>query len=290
MPADRASRTAVLVCQGRAVAHGRLAVGRFDDPTALRLLRETERTPVMRARAVPTSKGLAARLDVELLGRQAEAMALRTVAVDDAVRAAGNPQLVIVGAGLDGRAWRMSELAQVDVFEVDHPASQHEKRSRAVALGPPVGRHHFVAADLDEVDLGAVLFAAGHDATGPTTWILEGVIPYLSEQAAATTLTAIAGRSVPGSTVVLTYQLESPRGRLGRLLARALLVLMGRGDPMANESRRSSWSRETVQALVAEAGFLLREDIGLVALAGELSVPDRHVHASRVAVSVSPGG
>ena len=35
----KASRTAVQVCQGRAVAHGRLAVGRFDDPTALALLR-----------------------------------------------------------------------------------------------------------------------------------------------------------------------------------------------------------------------------------------------------------
>jgi len=35
-----ASRTAVLVCQGRAVAHGRSGVGRFDHPTALALLRD----------------------------------------------------------------------------------------------------------------------------------------------------------------------------------------------------------------------------------------------------------
>jgi hypothetical protein len=32
-----ASRTAVLVCQGRAVADGRVAVGRFADPVARRL-------------------------------------------------------------------------------------------------------------------------------------------------------------------------------------------------------------------------------------------------------------
>ncbi|CAA9213621.1 MAG: O-methyltransferase [uncultured Acidimicrobiales bacterium] len=70
-----------------------------------------------RARAEARPKGLAARLDFEMLGRQAEAMALRTVAVDDAVRAADNPQLVILGAGLDGRAWRMPELADVAVFE-----------------------------------------------------------------------------------------------------------------------------------------------------------------------------
>ena len=34
MEKDAASRTAVLVGQGRAVAHGRMAVGKFDDPTA----------------------------------------------------------------------------------------------------------------------------------------------------------------------------------------------------------------------------------------------------------------
>ena len=36
-------------------------------------------------------------------------------------------QLVIIGAGLDVRAWRMSELADVTVFEVDHPASQRDR-------------------------------------------------------------------------------------------------------------------------------------------------------------------
>ncbi|WP_203217925.1 hypothetical protein [Nocardia terpenica] len=38
----RASRTAVLVCQARAVADGRVAVGRFGDSVARGLLREEE--------------------------------------------------------------------------------------------------------------------------------------------------------------------------------------------------------------------------------------------------------
>ncbi len=29
------------------------------------------------------------------------------------------PQLVVLGAGLDGRAWRTAELADVEVFEMD---------------------------------------------------------------------------------------------------------------------------------------------------------------------------
>jgi Leucine carboxyl methyltransferase len=53
------------------------------------------------------------------------------VAIDDAIRTAASPQVVILGAGLDGRAWRVSELADAIVFEVDHPDSQRMKRERA---------------------------------------------------------------------------------------------------------------------------------------------------------------
>ena len=83
MGAQQASRTAVFVCQGRAVAHGRPGVGRFDDPTALALRRDGERTPVERARAGDPPKAWSHRLDVELFTRQAEAMVARTVAIDD---------------------------------------------------------------------------------------------------------------------------------------------------------------------------------------------------------------
>ena len=51
MESGGASRTAVFVCQGRAVADERLAVGRFSDPCAALLLTEEELVPVRRARA-----------------------------------------------------------------------------------------------------------------------------------------------------------------------------------------------------------------------------------------------
>src|SRR5687768_8483627 len=49
-------------------------------------------------------------------------LVLRTHAIDEVVVAsatAGIRQLVILGAGLDARAHRMSELAEVSVYEVD---------------------------------------------------------------------------------------------------------------------------------------------------------------------------
>jgi methyltransferase (TIGR00027 family) len=288
MGTQRASRTAVFVCQARAVAHGRLGVGRFDDPTALALLRDGERTRVERARSGVEPKAWSQRLDVELLTRQAESMTARTVAIDDAVRAGAHPQVVILGAGLDGRAWRMPELSGVAVFEVDHPASQQDKRERATALDPAAGPPRFVPVDLTRAALGPALAGAGHHESLPTTWVLAGVIPYLTESDVAATVAAVAARSAPGNRLVVSYATGSPRAALGRLLARGFLRVTGRENPMAHEPRRSSWSPESLRAVLASAGLQVLSDAGLVALADELAVPTRQLGASRVAVAVMP--
>jgi methyltransferase (TIGR00027 family) len=262
-----------------------LAVGRFEDPTAMVLLRDDERTPVERARTKVRSRSWSRRIDVELLGRQAEAMAARTVAIDDAVREAGNPQLVLLGAGLDGRAWRMPELRSVDVYEVDHPVSQQDKRNRVAGLRAIAGSVRFVAVDLARGRLGAALARAGHLESSPTTWVLEGVIPYLTPSDAAATVAAVAGRSAPGSRMVVSYQIGSPRAALGRLVARTLLLVAGRGDPMAHEPRRSSWTPDSMRALLAGAGLNVTDDLDLATLARVLVVPTRHVRTSRVAIA-----
>jgi O-methyltransferase involved in polyketide biosynthesis len=48
-------------------------------------------------------------------------MVARTAAIDADLRNAATPQVIILGAGFDGRAWRMRELVTSLVFEVDHP-------------------------------------------------------------------------------------------------------------------------------------------------------------------------
>ena len=46
MESTEASKTAALVCQGRAFGHGRMATERFSDPIAEQLLRPDEMEPV----------------------------------------------------------------------------------------------------------------------------------------------------------------------------------------------------------------------------------------------------
>jgi O-methyltransferase involved in polyketide biosynthesis len=111
-----------------------IAAGRFADPTAMLLLRPDERTAVAWVRDGVVPRQWRQRVDYETVRANAELIVPRTVAIDDAVRAHPSPQLVILGAGLDGRAWRMPELAGVAVFEVDRPATQHDKRDRAAGL------------------------------------------------------------------------------------------------------------------------------------------------------------
>src|SRR5690606_38128401 len=106
-----ASRTAVLVCQARAVAHGRPAPGRVDDPAAARLLRGAGGEPGGRARDGRRPGGGSQRIFHGRRAASAAVVAARRVASGGAGRARGHPRLVSRGAGPGGRAWRLRELA-----------------------------------------------------------------------------------------------------------------------------------------------------------------------------------
>lgn len=133
---------------------------------------------------------------------------LRTRAIDDVVRedaVRGITQLVILGAGLDARAWRLEETKATTVYEVDHPATQAFKRRRLGASTALAREVVFVGVDFEKDDLEERLASAGHDASRPTTWIWEGVTPYLTASAIDGTLAIVARRSAAGSSLSMTY-------------------------------------------------------------------------------------
>lgn len=276
---SQASRTAVLVCQGRAAADGLIAPGRFGDPTAMPLLRPDEREAVQWVRDGVAPKQWRQRIDYETVRANAEVIVPRTVAIDDAVRAHPSPQLVILGAGLDGRAWRMPELAGVSVFEVDQPASQQDKRERAAGL--PGTPPRFVPVDFGRDRLADVLAAHGHRADLATTWLWEGVVPYLSRAEVATTVTAIAACSAAGSRLVVNFQTPAASTRLGRVVARLLMASTGRSSVWANEPWRSTWTPSAMAALLTRNGYTVTRDENLLDAARALAVPIRHPRSLR---------
>lgn len=281
----------MLVCQGRAAADGLLAPGRFADPTAVSLLRPGERAVVDRVRDQVPPRSWRERVDYESVRATRELMVPRTVAIDDAVRDRPGAQVVILGAGLDGRAWRMPELAGVPVFEVDQPASQRDKRDRAAALpGTPPA---FVPVDFRRDDLGFALAAAGHRAGMATTWVWEGVVPYLTAPQVAATVAVVAACSAPGSRLIVNYQAPTASAALGRVAARALMASTGRRSLWATEPWRSTWTPAAMAGLLAGHGCTLAEERELLGLAGELALRverPRSLDASRVLIADFPNG
>ncbi len=253
MKADRPSRTAHFVALGRALADAGLShIPNFRDPTARVFLSEKgKRSFANTERAAREGKG---GVRLQMARVMADIIALRTAAIDSAVRDAiggGARQLVILGAGYDGRAWRLPELAGVKVFEVDHPATQGDKRSHLAELPLANGIVSFVSMDFERESLGMVLERAGHDKSSPTCWIWEGVVMYLNRGAVRVTLAGIAGRSAPGSTLIVNYHTVHRR-----LLARLMFRLIG-------EPQISAWTREEMAADLRSTGFVVREDSGM---------------------------
>jgi methyltransferase (TIGR00027 family) len=136
----------------------------------------------------------------------------RTRFIDDAVLAAlaqGIGQLVILGAGLDTRAYRLPGMERVTVFEVDLPAVQADKvkqlQKHFGRLPPNVT---FIPIDFHTQTLDAVFAGKGFDPSKPAVFIWEAVTQYISEEAVRQTLSFI-GKSAPGSVVLFTYVLKS---------------------------------------------------------------------------------
>jgi methyltransferase (TIGR00027 family) len=254
------SRTAVMVCEARAAAHGRTKVAAFNDPAALTLLPEDARWRVEQLRAEGPTKNFRERVQRALIEKRGLMMVPRTVAIDSAIRGAASKQVVILGAGLDGRAWRMPELADVTVFEVDHPDSQQRKRARAASLTRTAREVRFAPVDFTRDSLDAALAAVGHDVACPTTWVWEGVIMYLERADVEATLRVIAARSAPGSRLVALYQSPS-------IVRRAVgLILRLVGEPF-----RSAFTADDMRNLLAGFGFAVVEDEDLARISTKLS-------------------
>jgi methyltransferase (TIGR00027 family) len=208
-------------------------------------------------------------------------LALRTRAIDDTIVAVSAPQLVVLGAGLDARAHRMSALSGTVVFEIDHPATQAFKRERARALPRAAREIRYVGVDFERDDLGERLGASGHDATRPTTWIWEGVTPYLTEDAIDATLGVIRARTAEGSALVMTYGTPD----LGTV-PRVLRPLVPPAFRLLGENLRGLMTTARAHALVRAHGFEVTADEGIDELARRYGRREpRLVIAERVLVA-----
>jgi methyltransferase (TIGR00027 family) len=116
---------------------------------------------------------------------------------------AGVRQVVILAAGLDSRAYRLSWPDHTTIFELDRPQVLDFKREVLAQQGAkPNAERHEVAIDLRE-DWPQALQDSGFDAGKPSAWIAEGLLIYLPAAAEEQLFTGIDALAAPASHVAV---------------------------------------------------------------------------------------
>lgn len=248
------SRTALRVALRRAahqVMDGKPLV--FEDPFAVSILgpeaqEELGRTP--KASRKPFSAAL--RAWVVARARLAEDL------LAAGTTSSRNRQYLILGAGLDTFALR-NPFSEVQVFEVDHPATQAWKRERLQASGLHLpSSAHLVAVDFESQSLQEELLRSGFDLHLPTFTAWLGVVPYLTPEAFAGTCRFLA-QLPPRSGVVFDY--IQPRESLPpveQLMHDSLAARVAQ----AGEPFRLHFTPETLRKELRQHDLRIVEDLG----------------------------
>jgi len=182
---------------------------------------------------------------------------LRKRWIEEAVRTAlaeGCEQVVVVGAGFDTLALRLSrEFPLASFIEIDHPATQAFKR--LAAERGSAGSIRFVAADLSRIRLQDALSGGAYRPEARSAFVIEGLLMYLTDAEVAGVFTALRELQRAGGSVVFTVMEPTPDGRSAFHNATPLVRrLLSRWS----EPFRSALPRDDAARFLERFGFRLR--------------------------------
>jgi methyltransferase (TIGR00027 family) len=177
----------------------------------------------------------------------------------------GVQQLVILGAGYDSRAYRFNKLKdQIKVFEVDHPASQTDKKAKVKAVFGTIPEHViYVPVDFNTQTLEGCLPESGYDPDLKTLFIWQGVTMYLTAEAVDNTLKFVLQHSAPGSAIVFDYVY---RQVLDGVQKHSEITNMRRYRFMTGEGLTFGINEGAVEAFLKKRGFSQVRDIDSIGL------------------------
>ncbi|MYT37702.1 SAM-dependent methyltransferase [Streptomyces sp. SID8356] len=147
-----------------------------------------------------------------LWGRFARYFGLRTRVLDDfllgSAHTGGVRQVVLVGAGLDSRAYRLEWPDGCVVFEIDREevlAFKHQVLDGVSAV--PKAARVPVPMDLRD-DWAGALPGAGFDPAAPSVWLIEGLLFYLPPAAETYLVDTVDRLTAGGSALAFEAKLE----------------------------------------------------------------------------------
>ena len=202
--------------------------------------------------------GLSSRETAESFVQQiTDSVCMRSRLVEERLtkaRKQGLEQLVILGAGLDSTAYRCTDqLNDLPVFEIDHPATQHWKKTRLTECNINIPDNlKFVSFDFENQTLTEALEVGGVRSNAVTMFTWLGVQMYLTPATVQATL-AVLGKFPPGSQLIMDFampdathpdeQLQDPVGELNRVVSEM-------GEPF-----ESTYTEQELETCLKEAGF-----------------------------------
>jgi methyltransferase (TIGR00027 family) len=142
----------------------------------------------------------------------ADAMVMCTRFFDDYLAlayATGIRQVVVLAAGLDTRAHRLSWPRGVRLWELDRPDVLEFKEQVLTAVGASPGCARTTLATDLRGDWPAALCRAGFSPELPTAWLAEGLLVYLTAAEADLLLRRIGDLSAPDSRLGLSVPGEA---------------------------------------------------------------------------------
>jgi methyltransferase (TIGR00027 family) len=171
----------------------------------------------------------------------------------------GVRQIVILGAGFDCRALRLSSLADIPLIEIDR-AEMIAYKNRLLDRESQ-GRRNLkrVEADFITESFADRLREVGYASRLKTLFIWEGVTNYLDNRSVAAVFDFVAGNAPPGSRIAFTYvHADAVAGRFNAPGLRSLLgALRQRGEPWT-----FGFEPEALPTYLAAHRFKLIVDLG----------------------------
>jgi methyltransferase (TIGR00027 family) len=107
------------------------------------------------------------------------------------------PQIVILGSGLDTRAFRLPLASTINLYEIDLPEIINYKLNILNGVMPKCN-YHPIKGDLKQ-EWADKLLESGYETNKPTVWLLEGLLMYLDETKVHQLLKTISELSIVGS-------------------------------------------------------------------------------------------
>ena len=172
----------------------------------------------------------------------------------------GVKQYVILGAGFDTFAFRNTELLNyIDVFELDHPATQKLKLNRIKMAGWEIPKNlHFISVDFSKNNFIETIKNSTFDTNKLSFYSWLGVTYYLGRNEILDTLKSIGNISSKGSSVVFDYPDCNifDTNKTTRRVQNMIHAAIQSGEPM-----KSCYSNTELVSDLEEAGFQLYEHL-----------------------------